>query len=47
MKEVVYLQSLIYNELGKVQERDQKVKEFHQLRKNIFFNQHKNSYNEI
>ncbi|ORX44493.1 hypothetical protein BCR36DRAFT_359592 [Piromyces finnis] len=43
MKEIVYLQSLIFNELDLIQERDQKAKEFHKLEKLILSNRNKNT----
>jgi len=44
IKEIVYLQALIFNEVGLVQERDQKAKEFHNIEKIILNNRNKNSY---
>jgi len=44
MKEIVYLQSLIFNELGHIQERDQKAKEFHNLERLMLSNRNKNSF---
>lgn len=46
IQEVAYLQSLIYNELGNIQERDKKAKEFHQMEKLILSNRRIISYNE-
>ncbi|ORX66241.1 hypothetical protein BCR32DRAFT_250523 [Anaeromyces robustus] len=44
IKEVIYLQAMIYNELDLKHERDQKAKEFHNLEKIILSNCRKNSY---
>jgi len=44
IKEIVYLQALIFNEIGMIPERDQKSKEFHNIEKIIINNRNKNSY---
>jgi len=44
IKEIVYLQALIFNEIDMIPERDQKAKEFHNIEKIIINNRNKNSY---